>query len=89
MRPMLAALTLAYGLIGMADLAFASVYGPGRIYVPGHIRDGFYIRPHFVSTPKLEYRVWPAEPGGVDPRLQRPLLEPAPATDQDKLGEPS
>jgi hypothetical protein len=89
MRSRLAALTLAYGLIGMADLAFASVYGPGRIYVPGHIRDGFYIRPHFVSTPKPEYGVWPAEPGAVEPKLQPPTLDLAPATDQDKLGEPS
>ena len=87
MRPMLPALMLLLGLMAAADLALASVYGP--IYVPGHIRDGFYIRPHFVSTPKLEYGVWPAEPGGVDPKPQQPLLEPAPATDQDKLGEPS
>jgi hypothetical protein len=89
MRPMLVTLMLIVGLMVTADLAFASVYGSARVYVPGHIRDGFYIRPHFVSTPKLEYRVWPAEPGGVDPKPQQPLLEPAPATDQDKLGEPS
>ena len=68
MRPMLAVLTLAYGLVGLTDLALASVYGHGRIYVPGHIRDGIYIRPHFVSTPKLDYRVWPAEPGAIEPK---------------------
>ena len=51
MRSMLVALTLAYGLLGMADFAFASVYGSGHIYVPGQIRDGIYIRPHFVAAP--------------------------------------
>lgn len=91
MRPMLAALVLAYGLIGMADLALASVYGPSRIYVPGHIRDGIYIRPHFVSTPKLDYGVWPAEPGVMEPKPgpQHPPLDLAPDKDRDKLGEPS
>jgi hypothetical protein len=87
---MLAALTLAYGLIGLADLALATVYGPGRIYVPGHIRDGVYIRPHFVSTPKLKYGVWPAEPGAVDPKSPQPSpLDLAPGTGRSKLGEPS
>jgi hypothetical protein len=89
MRPMLAALVLACGLIGMADVALASVYGPGRIYVPGQIRDGIYIRPHFASTPKLDYGGWPTDPGVVEPKLQSPVLEPAPATEEDKLGEPS
>ena len=91
MRPMLAALMLAYGLIGMADLALATVYAPGRIYVPGHIRDGIYIRPHFASTPKLDYGVWPAERGvfGPEPDPQRPPLDLAPDKDGSKLGEPS
>jgi hypothetical protein len=91
MRPKLAALMLAYGLIGMADLAFASVYGPGRLYVPGHIRDGIYIRPHFVSTPKLDYGVWPAERSLIEPEPnpQLPPLDLAPDKDPSKLGEPS
>jgi len=89
MRPKLAALMLAYGLIGMADLAFASVYGAGRLYVPGHIRDGIYIRPHFVSTPKLDYGVWPAEPGAVEPKPEQPVPDFVPSPDNSKLGEPS
>lgn len=90
MRPMLAALMLAYGLIGMADVALATVYAPGRIYVPGHIRDGVYIRPHFVSTPKLKYGVWPADPGALAPKLpQPPTLDLAPGIDRNQPGEPS
>jgi hypothetical protein len=89
MRPMLAALVVAHGLIGMADLALATVYGPGRIYVPGHVRDGFYIRPHFVSAPKPEHNVWPAERRAIEPKLQPPAPEQAPLEERRKLGEPS
>jgi hypothetical protein len=91
MRPMLAAGVLAYGLIGMAELALATVYAPGRIYVPGHIRDGVYIRPHFVSTPQPKYGVWPAERPIIAPDIEGPppLLGPPPAPDPGKLGEPS
>jgi hypothetical protein len=81
MRSMFVALTLAYGLIGMADFALASVYGPGRIYVPGHIRDGIYIRPHFISAP--------AEPGALGPDAKQPLLDLAPGKKRDALGQPS
>lgn len=88
MRPILAALMVIVGLTATAERAFASVYGPARVYVPGHIRDGFYIRPHFVSTPKLEYGVWPVEPH-IDPKPQPPALQFAPGADQDKLGDPS
>ena len=62
-----------------------------RIYVPGHIRDGIYIRPHFVSAPKLEYRAWPAEPRAVEPEAKPekpPLLDLAPTPERSKLGEP-
>jgi hypothetical protein len=86
MRPMFAALVLAFGVIGIGDLAFAS------IYVPGHIRDGIYIRPHFISAPKLEYRAWPAKPGAVEPEAKPqgpPLLDLAPPPDRSKLGESS
>lgn len=89
MRPVLAALALAYGLIGMADLALASVYGPSRIYVPGHIQDGIYIRPHFVSAPKLGYRVWPADRPIFEPKLEPAVPAPMPDKARDKLGEPS
>ncbi|MGH6921270.1 MAG: hypothetical protein ACREJ0_26640 [Geminicoccaceae bacterium] len=85
MRPMFAALMFAYGVIGIADLGLAS------IYVPGHIRDGIYIRPHFVSAPKRDYRAWPAERGVIEPKphQQPPLLDLAPSTDRTKLGEAS
>jgi hypothetical protein len=86
MRPMFAALAFAYGVIGIGDFALAS------IYVPGHIRDGIYIRPHFVSAPKLEYRAWPVEPRAVEPGAKPqgpPVLDLAPPTARSKLGEPS
>jgi hypothetical protein len=90
MRPLFAALMLAYGVIGMADVAFASVYGPSRVYVPGHIRDGIYIRPHFVSAPKLEYRALPAERGVIQPKSdQPPALDLLLRKQPSKLGEPS
>ena len=90
MRPMLAGLILVCGLTGMADLALASVYGPGRAYVPGHIRDGVYIRPHFVSTPKLDPKLWPTDPGPIDakPEALPPLLDLTPPA-SDGLGKPS
>jgi hypothetical protein len=82
MRSMLVALTLAYGLLGMADLALASVYGSGHIYVPGQIRDGIYIRPHFVAAP--------AERAAPGPALkQPPVLDLAPGKKLDALGQPS
>jgi hypothetical protein len=86
MRRMLAALMLTFGVIGMADVALASVY------VPGHIRDGIYIRPHFVAAPNVKYGIWPDESVGAQPssdRQRAPLLDPAPSLDRDKLGEPS
>jgi hypothetical protein len=81
MRPMFAALTFAFGVIGITDLTLAS------IYVPGHIRDGIYIRPHFVSAPKLEYRAWPAERPALQP--QPTPQGPPPPADRSKRGDPS
>jgi hypothetical protein len=86
MRPMLAVVVLAYGLIGMVDAVFAS------IYVPGHIRDGIYVRPHFVSAPKLDYRAWPDEQPVIEREAepqQPPLLDLAPPTDRPAVGEAS
>jgi hypothetical protein len=78
---MLVALTLAVGLLGMAELALASVYGSGRIYVPGQIRDGIYIRPHFISAP--------AERAASAPALkQPPVLDLAPGKQLDAPGQP-
>jgi hypothetical protein len=85
MRPVFAALMFAYGVIGITDLTLAS------IYVPGQIRDGIYIRPHFISAPKLEYRAWPAAPRAVEPEAKPanpPLLDLAPPPERSKLGKP-
>jgi hypothetical protein len=74
MRPLLTGFTMVFGVIGMGDLAL------GPVYVPGKIRDGFYIRPHFVSAPKQ---------GRADePEDESPLLVPAPPP-RNPLGEES
>jgi hypothetical protein len=87
---MLAALLMAYGLLGTAEVAFATIYAPGRIYVPGHIRDGVYIRPHFVAAPKPAHGIWPAEPRAIEPKsAPPPLLQLAPGTARSKFGDPS
>jgi len=45
----LVALTLAFGVLAAAECASAAVY------VPGHIRDGVYTRPHFLDAPGARY----------------------------------
>jgi hypothetical protein len=50
---------LALGVVGAAGTASATVY------VPGYIRDGVYVRPHFVSAPERPYR--PKLPVVTDP----------------------
>jgi len=45
----LVALTLACGVLAAAGTASAAVY------VPGHIRDGVYTRPHFLDAPGARY----------------------------------
>ncbi len=77
MRPVLTGLTMVFGVIGLGDLA------PSPLYVPGQLRDGFYIRPHFVSAPKPG--PWP---GRVDEAEAPPLLVPAPPA-PNPLGEES
>ena len=47
--PWMAALLLALGVLAAAGSASAT------IYVPGHIRDGVYTRPHFVASPEARY----------------------------------
>jgi hypothetical protein len=47
--PWLIALTLTIGVIAAAGTAGAAVY------VPGHIRDGIYTRPHFLTSPDARY----------------------------------
>ncbi len=83
----LVVLMLALGVVGAAGMASATVY------VPGYIRDGVYVRPHFVSAPEQTYRPKlpvVTEPNAdddallSDPLLSDPLMmdEPLPA---DKL----
>ncbi len=70
--PRLVALMLALGMVGAAGTASATVY------VPGYIRDGFYVRPHFVSAPERIYRPkLPVviEPNDGDARLSDPLMD--------------
>jgi hypothetical protein len=84
MRLVLAALVFAFGAGGLAEAARAS------IYVPGHIRNGIYIRPHFVSAPRLDYRAWQEEPAAAAPETkQPPLLDLLPRPKPDPLGEES
>ena len=45
----LVALTLALGVVAAAGGASAAVY------VPGHVRDGVYTRPHFLDAPEVRY----------------------------------
>jgi hypothetical protein len=64
--PRLLALMLALGVVATAGTASATVY------VPGHIRDGFYIRPHFVSAPEGTYK--PELPAANESKADDPLL---------------
>ena len=43
----LVALTLILGVVATAGGASAAVY------VPGHVRDGVYTRPHFLDAPEV------------------------------------
>jgi hypothetical protein len=45
----LVALTLILGVVATAGGASAAVY------VPGHVRDGVYTRPHFLDAPEVRY----------------------------------
>jgi hypothetical protein len=47
--PWLVAVTLAFAVLAAAGTASAAVY------VPGHIRDGVYTRPHFLDAPGARY----------------------------------
>ncbi len=47
--PWLIALMLTIGVMAAAETAWAVVY------VPGHLRDGVYTRPHFLTAPDARY----------------------------------
>ena len=74
MQPMLAGFTLAFVMLATAHGVWAS------IYVPGHVRDGVYIRPHCVSAPNAA--LGPNSGPKVTPPARdqtlRPLLPPTP-----------
>jgi hypothetical protein len=75
----LVALTLAFGVLAAAGSASAAVY------VPGHIRDGVYTRPHFLDAPGARYdrpvkmdgeQAKPPKPTIIDEALQPQKLPP-------------
>ena len=77
--PGLVALTLAFGVLAAAGSASAAVY------VPGHIRDGVYTRPHFLDAPGARYdrpvrmdgeRAMPPKPTIIDEALPPQKLPP-------------
>lgn len=63
----LVALTLALGVVAAAGSASAAVY------VPGHIRDGIYMRPHFLDAPEVRYDR-PVKMDGEEGKLPKPTL---------------
>jgi len=80
----LVALMLALGVVAAAGTASAAVY------VPGHIRDGIYTRPHFLDAPEARYdrpvgmegeQATPPKPTIIDEMLppEKKLPAPAPA----------
>lgn len=87
MRTMLAGFALAFGMITVVDLALAS------IYVPGQIRDGIYVRPHFIGSPKSKLEdAWPVPRLGPAPDARKaapPLQGVAPSTRGGPRGEAS
>lgn len=87
MRTMLAGFVLAFGMITIVDLAFAS------IYVPGQIRDGIYVRPHFIASPKSKLEdAWPIPrlmPAPDARKAAPPVRGVAPSTRGGALGEAS
>jgi hypothetical protein len=71
--PWLIALTFTIAVTAAAATAAAAVY------VPGHIRDGIYTRPHFLTSPDARYDR-EIKLDGKHGRLPKPTLgdEPLP-----------
>ena len=65
--PWLVAATLAFGVLAAAGTASAAVY------VPGHIRDGVYTRPHFLDAPGARYDR-PARMDGEEAKPPNPTI---------------
>ena len=65
--PWLVALTLAFAVLAAAASASAAVY------VPGHIRDGVYTRPHFLDAPEARYDR-PVKMDGEQAAPQKPTI---------------
>jgi hypothetical protein len=85
MRQMLAGFTLAFVMLATAHGVWAS------IYVPGQIRNGIYIRPHFVSAPTAAFgpnRGLKTTTPSKD-QILPPLLTVPPPTGGRELGEDS
>ena len=60
------------------------VYG-SRVYVPGHIPDGIYIRPHFVSARSWISASWPAERPRSSSRSWAAAGSPSPQPGLDRV----
>jgi hypothetical protein len=68
--PWLVNLTLAVGVAAAGSASAA-------VYVPGHLRDGVYTRPHFLDSPAIRYdrKIKLEEERG---KLPKPTIEPQP-----------
>jgi hypothetical protein len=76
--PRLQIWVVALASIIVADIARAS------IYVPGQLRDGIYVRPHFVTSPDQAYHpkfLIETERDGADQKMGPAprLVQPSPA----------
>ena len=72
--PWLGILTLVVGLTAAGSASAV-------VYVPGHIRDGVYTRPHFLDSPAVRYdRAIKLE--GEPDKLPKPTIENQPAPEK-------
>jgi hypothetical protein len=66
--PWLVILTLVLGVAAAGSASAA-------VYVPGHLRDGVYTRPHFLDSPAVRYdRKIKLE--GAQDKLPKPTIDP-------------
>jgi hypothetical protein len=75
--PWLGILTLALGLAAAGSASAA-------VYVPGHLRDGVYTRPHFLDSPAARYGREIKLDRGQD-KLPKPTLDHQPLPPAEKL----